>query len=132
MWLVSISASGAHEKIRLRKVQMEERKTKKMEAVITLSDEDIDRIASAVAAKLDRPKSSTYTIPDLMDKLQMSRDTITDRIRKGQFGDVLRDGWRYRVTETGLQTYIQQHCGTIYPKSEKQAVIRMYVNPGKI
>lgn len=103
-----------------------------MEAVFTLSNEDIDRIATAVAAKIDRPKNRTYTIPNLMDKLQMSRDTITDRIRKGQFGDVLRDGRQYRVTEAGLQMYIQLHSKEEYHRAEKRVAIRVHANPGKI
>lgn len=103
-----------------------------MEAVITLSDEDVNRIASAVAAKLERPEKSTYTIPDLMDKFQLSRDTITDRIKKRQFGDVIRDGRTYRVPASGVQYYIAQHSGKAYHKIEKRAVMQIHANPGKI
>ena len=103
-----------------------------MEAVITLSDEDVNRIASAVAAKLERPEKNIYTIPDLMDKFQLSRDTVTDRIKKGQFGDVIRDGRTYRVPVSGVKQYIAQHSGGGYHKVEKRTAIRTHVNPGKI
>jgi predicted transcriptional regulator len=98
-----------------------------------LSDTDIDRIASAVAAKITVPQQAcTYTIADLMDKLQLSRDTITDRIRKGQFGEVLQDGRRYRVTEKGLQQYIDQHSGQIHNRKQQKERLRVRDNPGRI
>jgi predicted DNA-binding transcriptional regulator AlpA len=102
------------------------------ELTFTLSDTDVNRIASAVAAKLYVPEKSIYTIPELMDKLQLSRDTITDRIRKGQFGNVIRDGRTYRIPAAGVQHYIDQHSGTAYHKANKAAPIKIHANPGKI
>lgn len=101
-----------------------------------LSDEDVQRIATAVANIIKQPQAatqSTYTINELSDKLQLSRDTIIDRIRKGEFGEVIRDGQRYRVTAAGLQQYIDRHTGQAYsPAQAKQRQRRIHVNPGRI
>ena len=98
-----------------------------------LSDEDVQRIATAVAGIMQKPQEQdTYTINDLVAKLQLSRDTITDRIRKGEFGEVIRDGRRYRVTSTGLRQYIDWHSGQAYSKPHQAARHRVHENPGRI
>lgn len=102
------------------------------EITITMPDDLIDRIASAVAAKLQNSetKQSIYTIQELMGKLHLSRNTITDRIRRGDFGEVINDGRRYRVTSTGLQTYIDKHSGQLPRKDTGK--VRIHQNPGRI
>lgn len=101
------------------------------ELTFALSDADVERIASAVATKLSKPQGDTYTIPDLIKRLQLSRDTIIKRIRKGEFGTVLHDGRLYRITEDGLQRYFSLHSAQVYhrPTVEHQGIHR---NPGKI
>ena len=101
-----------------------------MEAVITLSNEDVDRIASqSPRSWKDRKKASTQYL--ISWKLQLSRDTITDRIRKGQFGDVIRDGRTYRIPASGVQRYIAQHSGAAYRKAGERQFIRIHANPEK-
>lgn len=100
----------------------------------SLTDADLQYLADRLADKFQPHAQETYTIAELSEKLKLSRDTITDRIHKGEFGDVIRDGRRYRVTEKGLQQYIDQHSGQAYQKREppQTQYRRRHVNPGRI
>ena len=104
---------------------------------VVLSDTDVQRIAAAIIVELRKQpqeQDDTYTIKDLTKKLKLSHDTITDRIRKGEFGEVIRDGRRYRVTAAGLRQYIDTHSGQAYHKQEtpQTQYRRKHVNPGRI
>ena len=105
-----------------------------VELLHSLTDDDLQYLADRLADKLQQPAQETYTIAELSEKLKLSRDTITDRIRKGEFGNVIRDGRRYRVTAAGLQQYIDQHSGQAYQKQEppQTQYRRRHVNPGRI
>ena len=83
-----------------------------MELLHGLTDEDLLALRSRFKEILSPPPANTYTVDDLATSLHFSRDTIIKRIHKGEFGDVIRDGRRYRVTAAGLQQYIDQHSGT--------------------
>ena len=78
----------------------------------SLTDDDLLALRSRFKGILSPPPANTYTVDDLATSLHFSRDTIIKRIHKGEFGDVIRDGRRYRVTAAGLQQYIDQHSGT--------------------
>ena len=99
-----------------------------------LTDNDLQYLANRLADKFQPHAQETYTIAELSEKLKLSRDTITDRIHKGKFGGVIRDGRRYRVTAAGLQQYIDQHSGQTYHKQEppQPQYRRKHVNPGRI
>ena len=105
-----------------------------MELLHGLTDNDLQYLANRLADKFQPHAQETYTIAELSEKLKLSRDTITDRIHKGKFGDVIRDGRRYRVTAAGLQQYIDQHSGQTYHKQEppQPQYRRKHVNPGRI
>lgn len=105
-----------------------------MELLHGLTDNDLQYLANQLADKFQPHAQETYTIAELSEKLKLSRDTITDRIRKGEFGNVIRDGRRYRVTAAGLQQYIDQHSGQAYQKQEppQTQYRRRHVNPGRI
>ncbi len=99
-----------------------------------LTDNDLQYLADRLAEKLQRPAKGTYTIVEISKKLKLSRDTIINRIHKGEFGNVIRDGRRYRVTAAGLQQYIDTHSGQAYQKQEppQTQYRRRHVNPGRI
>ena len=101
------------------------------ELTFALSDADVERIALAVSAKLSNPQCNTYTIPDLIKKLKLSRDTIVKRIRKGEFGAVLHDGRLYRITEDGLQHYFSLHNAQVY-HSPSIGHKEVHKSPGRI
>ena len=100
----------------------------------SLTDADLQYLADRLADKLQQPTQETYTIAEISEKLKLSPETISDRIHKGEFGDVIRDGRRYRVTAAGLQQYIDQHSGQTYHKQEppQPQYRRKHVNPGRI
>ena len=100
----------------------------------SLTDEDLLALRSRFKEILSPPLANTYTVDDLATSLHFSRDAIINRIRKGDFGDVIHDGRRYRVTEKGLQQYIDQHSGQAYQKQEppQTQYRRRHVNPGRI
>ena len=100
----------------------------------SLTDDDLLALRSRFKEILSPPPANTYTVDDLATSLHFSRDTIINRIRKGDFGDVIRDGRRYRVTAAGLQQYIDQHSGQTYHKQEppQPQYRRKHVNPGRI
>lgn len=99
-----------------------------------LTDNDLQYLADRLADKLQQPTQETYTIAELSEKLKLSPETISDRIHKGEFGNVIRDGRRYRVTAAGLQQYIDLHSGQTYRKQELPQTHhrRTHTNPGKI
>lgn len=71
-----------------------------MELLHGLTDNDLQYLANRLADKFQPHAQETYTIAELSEKLKLSRDTITDRIHKGEFGDVIRDGRRYPRRQT--------------------------------
>lgn len=100
----------------------------------SLTDADLQYLADRLADKFQPRAQETYTIAELSEKLKLSPETISDRIHKGEFGDVIRDGRRYRVTAAGLQQYIDRHSGQTYHKQEppQPQYRRKHVNPGRI
>ena len=100
----------------------------------SLTDADLQYLADRLADKFQPHTQETYTIAELSEKLKLSPETISDRIHKGEFGEVIRDGRRYRVTAAGLQQYIDQHSGQTYHKQEppQPQYRRKHVNPGRI
>ena len=105
-----------------------------VELLHSLTDDDLQYLADRLADKLQQPAQETYTIAELSEKLKLSPETISDRIRKGEFGNVIRDGRRYRVTAAGLRQYIDTHSGQAYHKQEtpQTQYRRKHVNPGRI
>lgn len=105
------------------------------EILHSLTNNDLQYLADRLADKFQPHTQETYTIAELSEKLKLSAETISDRIRKGEFGnDVIRDGRRYRVTAAGLQQYINNHSGQTYHKQEppQTQYRRKHVNPGRI
>lgn len=105
-----------------------------VELLHSLTDNDLQYLADRLVEKLQRPAKGTYTIAEISKKLKLSRDTIINRIHKNEFGNVIRDGRRYRVTAAGLQQYIDTHSGQAYQKQEppQAQYRRKHVNPGRI
>lgn len=106
-------------------------------AEITLSDTDVQRIAAAIIAGLNQqPQKQVYTPQEVADKLGVSVQTIRRRIAAGEFGATLNDGKMHRVTEAGLQFYMDQHTGeqenriSALPRTVREK--RVHVNPGRI
>ena len=98
----------------------------------SLTDSDLQYLADRLADKLQQPTQETYTIAEISEKLKLSPETISDRIHKGEFGDVIRDGRRYRVTEKGLQQYISKYNSLAFSKKQPTQRHRAHTNPGRI
>lgn len=52
-----------------------------------------------------------YTVVQLSELFQKSKDVIRRMTTHGDFGDTLNDGKSHLVTEQGLQNYIKSHMG---------------------
>jgi hypothetical protein len=63
-----------------------------MELLHSLTDNDLQYLADRLADKFQPHAQGTYTIAELSEKLKLSPETISDRIHKGEFGDVIRGG----------------------------------------
>ena len=98
----------------------------------SLTDDDLLALRSRFKEILSPLPANTYTVDDLATSLHFSRDTIINRIRKGDFGDVIRDGRRYRVTEKGLQQYISKYNSLAFSKKQPTQRHRAHTNPGRI
>lgn len=99
-----------------------------------LTDSDLQYLADRLTDKFQPHTQETYTIAELSEKLKLSPETISDRIHKGEFGDVIRDGGGHSVSSAGLQQYIDQHSGQACHKQEtpRTQYRRRHVNPGRI
>ena len=81
-----------------------------------LLDALIDSIAQRAFEKLVASAENTdrnkdfYTVDDLAERFSLSKDAVRERVRAGEFGDVLRLGDRcYRVPAEGVQKYEREH-----------------------
>lgn len=97
----------------------------------------MQRIAAAIIAGLNQqPKKDVYTPQEVAEKLSMSVQTVRRRIAAGEFGKTLDDGKMHRVTEAGLQLYMDQHTGEQeHSRPESIHTVRgkrVHANPGRI
>lgn len=106
-------------------------------AEITLSESDVQRIAAAIIDGLrQHPQKQVYTPQEVAEKLGVSVQTVRRRIAAGEFGETLDDGKMHRVTEAGLQQYIDNHTGAREISSPEpphpMRGRRVHANPGRI
>ena len=106
-------------------------------AEITLSESDVQRIVAAIIAGLNQqPQKQVYTPQEVAEKLGVSVQTVRRRIAAGEFGATLNDGKMHRVTEAGLQLYMDRHTGAQENSRPEPTHTmrgkRVHANPGRI
>ena len=102
----------------------------------TILDALADALVEKIAARLPPGgQQQTYTIAQLAERYGMSKGSIAQRVRAGEFGDTINAGTRtHLVTAAGVAKFDADHTGPAY-KREARATAqnrRRHVNPGPI
>lgn len=79
----------------------------------TLLDALADALVEKIAARLPPGgQQQTYTIAQLAERYGMSKGSIAQRVRAGEFGDTINAGTRtHLVTAAGVAKFESEHTG---------------------
>ena len=102
----------------------------------TILDALADALVEKIAARLPSGgQQQTYTIAQLAERYGMSKGSIAQRVRAGEFGDTINAGARtHLVTAAGVAKFEADHTGPAYNRADRAPAQnrRRHVNPGPI
>lgn len=92
---------------------------------MTQSETILNALADLLAPKVadllrdTQPEKELYSVADLAKRYSVSRETISRRIRAGEFGETINMGERRKmVTAAGVRFYDEAHLGAPYTRHD--------------